>query len=58
MRTLGARIFLSFLAGKLRSLNGGYHRRQTMAKQNEETIKMHIDLVIYLFKKILLQEIL
>ena len=33
------------------SLSDGYHRKQTKAKQNEETIKMHIDLAIYLFKK-------
>ena len=35
------------------SLNGGYHRKQTKAKQNEETIKMHIDLAMYLSKKTL-----
>ena len=35
------------------SLNGGYHRKQTKAKQNEETIKMQIDLAIYFFTKIL-----
>ena len=33
------------------SLNGGYHRKQTKAKQNEETIKIHKDLAMYLFKK-------